>query len=137
MPSSESVHRHVLSTHGPARHGGAVVIGTAGPGNHAYLCVLGATPVEYGDGLADRVRQVAPDGVDAALDASGRGSVSALIELTGDRRRGITLADARASDLGVRYVYDEPHGMPGVLGQVAAMAAAGSLTPCQSLAPTS
>ena len=35
---------------------------------------------------------------------------------------------ARASDLGVRYVYDEPHGMPGVLGQVAAMAAAGSLT---------
>ncbi|MFE4606082.1 NADP-dependent oxidoreductase, partial [Kitasatospora indigofera] len=51
-----------------ARALGARVIGTAGPRNHAYLRELGAEPVAYGDGLAERVRELAPGGVDAALD---------------------------------------------------------------------
>ncbi|MCA1717078.1 MAG: NADP-dependent oxidoreductase, partial [Actinobacteria bacterium] len=41
---------------------GATVIGTASEPNHDYLRELGATPVLYGDGLVDRVREVAPDG---------------------------------------------------------------------------
>ena len=48
---------------------GAKVIGTASPRNHDYLRSLGATPVAYGEGLADRVREMAPDGVDASFDA--------------------------------------------------------------------
>ncbi|MFJ4158432.1 NADP-dependent oxidoreductase [Microbacterium testaceum] len=50
---------------------GARVIATAAPRNHALLRELGATPVAYGPGLADRVREVAPDGIDAAIDTVG------------------------------------------------------------------
>ena len=49
---------------------GARVIGTASPANHDYLRSLGAEPVAYGEGLAGRVRALAPDGVDAALRTS-------------------------------------------------------------------
>ncbi len=52
---------------------GARVIGTAGPANHDYLRSLGAEPVAYGEGLVDRVRALAPDGVDTALDVAGSG----------------------------------------------------------------
>ncbi len=58
-----------------ARARGARVIGTAAERNHDYLRGLGAEPVAYGEGLADRVRALAPDGVDAALDLVGRGAV--------------------------------------------------------------
>jgi len=50
---------------------GARVIGTASSGRHDYVRSLGGEPVEYGDGLAQRVRDLAPDGVDVALDLIG------------------------------------------------------------------
>jgi NADPH:quinone reductase-like Zn-dependent oxidoreductase len=76
-----------------ARERGARVIGTASPNNHDYLRSLGAEPTTYGDGLAERVRGLAPDGVDAALDAAGGGALPALVELTGDPERVVTIAD--------------------------------------------
>jgi NADPH:quinone reductase-like Zn-dependent oxidoreductase len=54
---------------------GVRVIGTASEANHDYLRSIGAVPVSYGDGWAQRVGSVAPDGVDAVLDASGRGEI--------------------------------------------------------------
>jgi NADPH-dependent curcumin reductase CurA len=63
----------------------ARVIGTAGPANHEYLRSLGAEPVAYGDGLLERVRALAPDGVDRALDVAGSGVLPELIELAGAR----------------------------------------------------
>src|SRR5438270_797400 len=48
-----------------ARARGARVIGTASENNHDYLRSLGAEPTTYGEGLVQRVREVAPDGVDA------------------------------------------------------------------------
>src|SRR6185312_3822924 len=62
---------------------GVRVIGTASPANHDYLRALGAEPVAYGEGLAGRVRALAPDGVDAALDVAGSGVLPELIELAG------------------------------------------------------
>jgi NADPH:quinone reductase-like Zn-dependent oxidoreductase len=62
---------------------GVTVIGTAGERNHDYLRSIGAIPVTYGDGLLERVRSVAPQGVDAVLDASGRGEIPMSIQLTG------------------------------------------------------
>ena len=47
---------------------GARVIGTAGESNHELLRSYGVIPVTYGPGLVDRVRGLAPDGVDAAID---------------------------------------------------------------------
>jgi NADPH:quinone reductase-like Zn-dependent oxidoreductase len=83
---------------------GARVIGTAGEGNHDYLRSLGAEPTTYGDGLVERVRALAPDGVDAAIDAAGGGALPALVELTGAPERVVTIADyAGAQETGVRF----------------------------------
>jgi NADPH:quinone reductase-like Zn-dependent oxidoreductase len=80
-----------------ARERGARVIGTASPNNHDYLRSLGAEPTAYGEGLAERVRELAPDGVDAALDAAGGGALPALVEVTGSRERVVTIADYTGS----------------------------------------
>jgi NADPH2:quinone reductase len=50
---------------------GAHVIGTASEPSHAYLRELGAGPVSYGSGLAERIRPLAPHGVDVAIDTVG------------------------------------------------------------------
>ncbi|GFJ95031.1 oxidoreductase [Phytohabitans rumicis] len=82
---------------------GARVIGTAREDNHDYLRSLGATPVAYGEGLLDRVRAVAPDGVDAALDGAGGDALDVSLELVKDRDRILTLVEHdKAADLGVR-----------------------------------
>lgn len=77
---------------------GATVIGTASPRNHDYLRALGAVPVAYGDGLAERVRALAPM-VQAALDASGTvDALHASLELVEDRGRIGTVAFQPAAD---------------------------------------
>lgn len=76
---------------------GATVIGTASAGNHDYLRALGAIPVEYGDGLVERVRAAAPGGVDAALDAVGGGALVASLALVADRSRIGTIVDFEAA----------------------------------------
>ncbi|MFD0442209.1 NADP-dependent oxidoreductase [Streptomyces indonesiensis] len=83
---------------------GATVIGTASPANHDYLRSLGAIPVAYGEGLADRVRAVAPKGVDAVYDAASQGALPVSIELRGGTTdRVVTIADPAAVDLGVTF----------------------------------
>jgi NADPH:quinone reductase-like Zn-dependent oxidoreductase len=87
-----------------ARLRGARVIGTASPHNHEYLRSLGAEATTYGDGLIDRVREIAPGGVDAALDAAGGGALPALVELAGDPKQVVTIADyAGAQETGARF----------------------------------
>ena len=58
-----------------ARLAGATVIGTASEGTFPFLRKLGAEPVTYGAGLADRVRALAPDGITAAVDMFGTETV--------------------------------------------------------------
>ncbi|GAB7183028.1 NADP-dependent oxidoreductase [Kitasatospora sp. Ki12] len=88
-----------------ARALGATVVGTASERNHAYLRELGAVPVAYGEGLAERVRAAAPQGVTAAFDAAGRGALEASVELVADRERIATVVDFEgAARLGVRAV---------------------------------
>ncbi|NUO98791.1 MAG: NADP-dependent oxidoreductase [Nonomuraea sp.] len=91
-----------------ARTRGATVIGTAREVNHAYLRDLGAIPVAYGDGLADRVRALAPGGVDAALDGAGGHALEVSLDLVPDRARIVTLVEhGKAAALGVRLVQGE------------------------------
>ncbi|WP_165068541.1 NADP-dependent oxidoreductase [Marisediminicola senii] len=54
-----------------AMNAGATVIGTCGERNFDYLRQIGVKPVVYGDGLADRIREIAPRGVDAYIDNFG------------------------------------------------------------------
>jgi NADPH:quinone reductase-like Zn-dependent oxidoreductase len=106
-----------------ARAREARVIGTAGPGNHEYLRSLGAEPTTYGDGLVQRVRELAPDGVDAALDAAGGGALPALVELAGGPDHVITIADyVGAEQTGVRF-----SGGPGTQRAVHALREIGTL----------
>jgi NADPH:quinone reductase-like Zn-dependent oxidoreductase len=83
---------------------GARVIGTASAANHGYLRLLGAEPVTYGEGLAGRVRALAPEGVDAALDVAGSGALPELIDLAGGPQHVVELADFDAAkEHGVRF----------------------------------
>ena len=75
---------------------GAAVVATASKENHAFLASIGAIPVEYGKGLADRIRKIVPDGVDAFLDAHGDGNVGVAVSLGVDRDRINTIADPAA-----------------------------------------
>ncbi len=80
---------------------GAKVIATASPGRHDQLREYGATPVAYGEGLADRVREIGP--VDAALDLVGTDeALDTSVQLVSDRGRIATIAGfGRAAELGI------------------------------------
>ncbi|MFE2111097.1 NADP-dependent oxidoreductase [Kitasatospora sp. NPDC059463] len=118
---------HTLLVHGAAggvgtlllqfaRARGIRVIGTASEANHGYLRELGAVPVAYGEGLAGRVRAVAPDGVDRVLDAAGAGVLPLSAELAGGVEHVLTIADWQGAEQhGVRFTggeatetYDRP-----------------------------
>src|SRR5690606_17180800 len=71
---------------------GARVIGTCSAANADFVASLGARPIRYGPGLADRVRELAPQ-VDAGFDTSGHGAVAELLELTGSTDKVVTIAD--------------------------------------------
>ncbi|PJN25056.1 NADP-dependent oxidoreductase [Kitasatospora sp. CB02891] len=114
-----------------ARARGITVVGTASEGNHAYLRELGAIPVAYGEGLAERVRAAAPGGVDRALDASGKADeVAVSIELTGSADRVLTITSPLAGQqYGVRFTGGaeaEPYH-PGAYAAVLALHEAGTL----------
>ncbi|MFC7546579.1 NADP-dependent oxidoreductase [Plantactinospora sp. GCM10030261] len=79
------------------RQWGATAIGTASEHNHDYLRSLGTAPVTYGDGLVDRIRALAPEGVDAALDAIGGVAITASLALVRDPHRIGTLVDTEAA----------------------------------------
>ncbi|MFK4728941.1 NADP-dependent oxidoreductase [Agromyces mediolanus] len=87
-----------------ARRLGARVIATASERNHDRLRELGAEPVTYGEGLAARVRALAPGGVDAALDLVGTEEAIAVSkELTRDPARiGTIVLGPQAAELGIR-----------------------------------
>jgi NADPH:quinone reductase-like Zn-dependent oxidoreductase len=80
--------------------GVGTIIGTASESNHDYLRSLGAIPTTYGEGLVERVRALAPDGLDVAFDTAGRGVLPALIELTGDPQKVVTIASFDAAEHG-------------------------------------
>ncbi|MEV0842477.1 NADP-dependent oxidoreductase [Actinocatenispora sera] len=83
---------------------GARVIGTGSPASHELLRTLGAEPVAYGTGMAERVRALAPGGVDRALDVAGSGVLAELVGLAGGADRVVTVADfAGAQRHGVRF----------------------------------
>lgn len=87
-----------------ARRVGAIVVATASEPNHAKLRELGAIPVAYGPGLADRVRDAAPQGVDVALDGAGTDEAIAVSkQLVADPERiGTIVLGRRAAELGIR-----------------------------------
>ncbi|KUL27665.1 NADP-dependent oxidoreductase [Actinoplanes awajinensis] len=106
---------------------GVTVIGTSSPANHDHLRSLGVTPVAYGAGLVDRVRALAPQGVDAVFDAAGYGVLPDSIELRGGTaERVVTIADPAARELGVVFS-GGGRNRADLLAEHARLAAAGTL----------
>jgi NADPH:quinone reductase-like Zn-dependent oxidoreductase len=84
---------------------GATVFGTASPGNHEFLRGLGVIPVAYGPGLVDRLRAVAPDGIDAVIDNSGQETVEVALELgVGPKRINTIVYFAGVEKFGITAV---------------------------------
>ena len=79
-----------------ARRAGATVIGLASERNHEWLRGHGVIPVVYGDGVADRIREAAPGGVDAFIDTVGSPYVDLALELGVAPDRIDTIADFEA-----------------------------------------
>jgi NADPH:quinone reductase-like Zn-dependent oxidoreductase len=105
---------------------GLGVIGTSSAANADFVRSLGALPTTYGEGLVDRVREIAPDGVDGAVDTAGRGSVRDLVALTGDPGRVVTIADFGAGELGVQVSTSSEGAVPR-LTEVAGLVRQGRL----------
>ncbi len=98
-----------------ARLRGARVIATASERSHDLLRELGAEPVVYGDGLLDRVRALAPEGIDAALDLVGTDeALDVSLALVEDHDRIVTIANfRRGPSAGVALIGGGPGADPG------------------------
>ncbi|MFI0938679.1 NADP-dependent oxidoreductase [Streptomyces sp. NPDC021020] len=108
-----------------ARSLGARVIGTASPRNHERLRALGCEPVAYGDGLAERVRALAPDGVDVVADFVGGVLDSTLAVLAADGRHA-SIADPAVLGAGGQWMWVRP--VAEDLAALGRLADAGDLT---------
>ncbi|MGJ5896048.1 alcohol dehydrogenase [Streptomyces sp. V2] len=91
-----------------AHHLGCRVIGTASERNHDFVRSLGGEPVTYGDGLVDRIRGLAPEGVDAALDTVGGDALKASVNVLSGDGRLASIADGDVLGYGGRYFWVRP-----------------------------
>jgi NADPH:quinone reductase-like Zn-dependent oxidoreductase len=81
---------------------GARVIASASEANHDYLREIGATPVRYGQGVAERVRAAAGGPVDAVFDVAGKTPVEDLISLAPEPSQVLSIANFAAGQAGAR-----------------------------------
>ncbi|MEU0795823.1 NADP-dependent oxidoreductase [Amycolatopsis sp. NPDC005961] len=106
-----------------ARLTGARVIGTGSATSSDFLRDLGAEPVTYGDGLADRVRALAPGGVTAAIDLHGTETAHTAKELGVPADRICTIAVQVEGVPGANGA----NAAPGALDEIARLVAAGRI----------
>ena len=108
---------------------GARVIATAGDTFAGQLRALGASVTSYGDGMVERVREIADGAPDLILDtASPNGVLPDLIRIAGgDPSRVLTMTDfASAAALGARHSFGEAMTRrEGVLAEFAKLATEG------------
>ena len=106
-----------------ARLAGARVLGTGSATSAEFLRGLGAEPVPYGDGLADRVRALAPRGLTAAIDLHGTETVHAA--------RALGVPDTRITTIAAQVDGVTPangaNSAPGALEKLAHLVATGRL----------
>jgi len=107
---------------------GARVIASASEANHDYLREIGATPVLYGQGLAERVRAAAGGPVDAVFDVAGKTPVEDLISLVSEPSQVLSVANFAAGRAGARVTGGGADSQPmRALAQVADLLAQNKL----------
>lgn len=111
-----------------AAQDGADVIGIASEANAGWLREHGVRPVPYGDGMADRLREAAPGGVDAWIDLFGDGYLETAQELGVAPERIATIADfAGAEKSGTQVVFGYQYPGEEALSRLAGLIADGAL----------
>jgi NADPH2:quinone reductase len=110
-----------------ARDLGINVVGTASEDKRALVETLGATLVPSGADVADRVKQIMPDGVDAIFDLAGGDALRAVADLVADRTKLISAGDFTVGELGGHMIErDRTHRVLEIVG---ALVADGKLDP--------
>lgn len=110
-----------------AKAWGAHVLATASEKNHDFLRSLGAEPLTYGEGLAQRITAVAPEGLDAVVDFVGGDDWVASLEHLKTPERAASVTDAEVKDRGGQYVFVRPN--PDDLLALTELVEAGSVKP--------
>jgi NADPH:quinone reductase len=107
---------------------GAQVLGIAGPGNAAWLREHGVIPIAYGDGLAQRLREAAPNGIDAFIDLFGPDYVELAVELgvAPDRIETI-ISFQKAAEVGAKTEGSTDASTPEVLTEIAELVSSGKV----------
>jgi NADPH:quinone reductase-like Zn-dependent oxidoreductase len=111
-----------------ARLRGIIVTGTASAAKHEYLRELGAVPTTYGEGLEQRVRQLMPNGVNAAIDVAGSGIIPELIRIVGDPAHVLSVADFSAEEYGAKFSHGPPVDPARLFAEMAELCSAGLFT---------
>lgn len=107
---------------------GAEVVASASEANHDYLTQLGALPVTYGEGVADRVRQAAGGAVDAVFDVAGKTPVEELVSLAPRPSQVVSIANFAAAEAGAQVTGGGADSQPEqALAQVAELLERGRL----------
>jgi NADPH:quinone reductase len=107
---------------------GATVLGIASTPNHEWLAAHGAIPIDYGDGLADRLAAAAPNGIDAFIDLFGPEYVQLAVDLGVPTARIETIiARAKAQEVGARAEGSGDASTTEVLAEMADLVASGQI----------
>lgn len=111
------------------RSRGVRVIGIAGEDNADFLRGLGVEPVAHGAGLGHRLREAAPDGLDALIDCFGGGYVELAAGMGIDGPRIATIIDFEdAERFGAQVVFGYQTTSAAVLSELGDLIASGELT---------
>lgn len=108
-----------------ARVAGVRVLATGSPKNHETLAALGAEPVSYGEGLVERVRALAPEGVDAVADFHGE-ALEATLAVLKPSGAHASIADGSVTGHGGHFIWVRPDGRE--LDRLSALVDDGKLT---------
>lgn len=111
-----------------ARHRQITVIGTASAPKHDYLQDLGAIPTTYGSGLAERVKGLAPQGVDVAIDLAGAGNIPELIAITGNAASVVSACDFSAPQHGAKFTTQQMASPARALSEAAQLYSEGKFS---------
>ena len=91
---------------------GARVIASSSEANHGYLREIGAIPVLYGEGVAERVEAAAGGPVDAVFDVAGQTPIEDLVGLVSEPSKVVSIANFAAAQAGARVTGGDADSRP-------------------------
>jgi NADPH:quinone reductase len=107
---------------------GAEVVGLASEDHHDWLRSKGVTPVTYGEGVAQRILEATPSGIDAFIDLFGPEYIDLALELDVPPEKIETIISwERAQEVGAKTEGSADASTPEILGEMAELVASGKI----------